>query len=377
MQTKKNIIYLSHEEGINTLGGSSHSLLNMINSVKSDFHPIVICRNKGAAFKLFVDNGIECYVIRYPKGTINNENKFWKYLVYVPKLFLYYLQLANACYVSRKLFQNRCIEVVHSNSAAIDFGYFLAKKLRAKHVWHLREHLTLGVNLAPIMGFKRFTQLLSNSDCSISITKSISDFYKPKTRKSYIFPDAVRSLSECCIKEKHNYFFFCGRLYDNKGAHIAVEAFCKFIDITGFDYQLILAGPYDSGYKEKLDRIIANKAGKVKFLGYVKNTKDLYSHAKAFLMCSENEGLGRVTIEAMFYGCPVIGRDLSATSEIIVDGYNGLKFNTIDECVSHMITIANHPEIAKNLIINAQKFAVDIYSEETYGDRIKNIYNNL
>ncbi len=60
------------------------------------------------------------------------------------------------------------------------------------------------------------------------------------------------------------------------------------------------------------------------------------SRAIAFLMCSENEGLGRVSIEAMFYGCLVIGRNSGGTKDFVFDGKTGLLFNDMDGCVSAM-----------------------------------------
>jgi glycosyltransferase involved in cell wall biosynthesis len=43
-------------------------------------------------------------------------------------------------------------------------------------------------------------------------------------------------------------------------------------------------------------------------------------------MCSKNEALGRVTIEAMSRGTPVIGFDNAGTSEIIKHAYNGFLY---------------------------------------------------
>ena len=49
-------------------------------------------------------------------------------------------------------------------------------------------------------------------------------------------------------------------------------------------------------------------------------------------MTSEFEALGRVTAEAMFYGCPVIAHATGGTLDLVKDGETGYLYNTIDEC---------------------------------------------
>jgi glycosyltransferase involved in cell wall biosynthesis len=45
------------------------------------------------------------------------------------------------------------------------------------------------------------------------------------------------------------------------------------------------------------------------------------------LVCSRSEAFGRVTIEGMFSGRPVIGARSAATAELIKDGVNGLLYD--------------------------------------------------
>lgn len=97
--------------------------------------------------------------------------------------------------------------------------------------------------------------------------------------------------------------------------------------------------------------------------------------AEAFLMCSENEGLGRVSVEAMFYGCLVIGRNSGGTKDFILNNETGLLFNDMNECV-----IAMKKAVSDNnetIIQNAQLFAQNNFSIEKYGEKILHIYNKV
>ena len=99
------------------------------------------------------------------------------------------------------------------------------------------------------------------------------------------------------------------------------------------------------------------------------------AHAAAFLMCSENEGLGRVSIEAMFYGCLVIGRNSGGTKEFVLDNRTGYLFNTIEECASIMQKAVMSDN--KQIILDAQNFACNNFSIEDYGAKIMKVYNNI
>ena len=97
--------------------------------------------------------------------------------------------------------------------------------------------------------------------------------------------------------------------------------------------------------------------------------------ATAFLMTSVNEGLGRVTIEAMFYGCLVVARHTGGTLEFLKNGYNGLYFDNDEQLSKILIKVSNKTPI--EIINNALKFAIENFSEERYGVRIKRLYSSL
>ena len=99
------------------------------------------------------------------------------------------------------------------------------------------------------------------------------------------------------------------------------------------------------------------------------------SGATAFLMCSENEGLGRVTVEAMFYGCPVIARNTGGTLDFIEDKVTGLLFSDLGSCVEAMKIVAGGD--TTDMVGRAQRFAVGHFSEENYGSALMDVYKRV
>ena len=110
-------------------------------------------------------------------------------------------------------------------------------------------------------------------------------------------------------------------------------------------------------------------------LGYSKDVKEHMQNATAFLMCSENEGLGRVTVESMFYGCLVIGKSSGGTKEIVKDGVTGYLFDDEAECASLMRKCAEKDNTA--IIRKAQEYACSTFSQEDYGNKIQSVYDKV
>jgi glycosyltransferase involved in cell wall biosynthesis len=89
-------------------------------------------------------------------------------------------------------------------------------------------------------------------------------------------------------------------------------------------------------------------------------------------MCSKNEGLGRVTAEAMLAGCPVIAHASGGTLDLIRHNDTGYLFNTIDECahlIQHVVT-SNQDKTIDNALL----FANENFLEESYGKKVLDIY---
>lgn len=118
-----------------------------------------------------------------------------------------------------------------------------------------------------------------------------------------------------------------------KELHILVEAIGL---IKEYAIQLNIVGEYE-GHREYysfLKSIIAKYdiANKVHFHGR-KEDKELaffYKTSNLFVSPGSGEGYGRVLIEAMYFGLPVVGANSGATTELIRHGINGLLFTPKD-----------------------------------------------
>ncbi len=263
---------------------------------------------------------------------------------------------------------------MHSNSSVFIFGDILARSLKAKHVWHFREFQDIDFNMYPFLGMRDLQKRMRRADALIAITKAVYDHWHFSEYGNSIYVwDAVRSTKDCSMQiNKEKYFLFCAALLSKaKGVDCALRAF-GLSGIAKQGFRLKIVGKCKSeALKSELSNITKyyNIEDCVEYLGYQANIKPYMEKAAAFLMTSVNEGLGRVTIEAMFYGCLVVARHTGGTLEFLKNGYNGLYFDNDEQLSKILINVSNKTPI--EIISNAQKFAIENFSEEIYGVRIK------
>ncbi len=124
---------------------------------------------------------------------------------------------------------------------------------------------------------------------------------------------------------------------------------------------LIAGGPYDG--KEKTfykSKELAKRLGgntDIQFLGNIKNVPEILPAMDVLLVPSKKEPFGRVVLEGMAAGLPVIGSNNGGIPEMITDGHNGFLRppDNIDEWTKIVSTLIINPKLRKEIGINALK----------------------
>ena len=116
----------------------------------------------------------------------------------------------------------------------------------------------------------------------------------------------------------------------------------------------------------------------VKFWGHIKNPYIAYQQADAILMCSKNEAMGRVTVEAMSACRPVIGYDNAGTSELIDHEHTGLLYSGDHEQLAEcMLRLVKNPEEGRQMGINAWHFARERFTIEAYAQAVYQVFSSV
>ncbi len=271
-------------------------------------------------------------------------------------------------------------DIIHTNVGVIHVGYRCAKKNGIPHVWHLREYQTKDFDCEIEPSYDKFVQMLHQSNV-ITITKDILNYFKLGDSKT-----ATCIYNGCCSKDdicfdypKEKYFLCCSRIAKSKGHKEVVEAFVQFYKVHK-DYKLIIAGFGEEDYIAELKEIVkrARMEDAVKFVGYKDDVKPLMRKAQALIVASACEGFGRMTAEAAFYGCLVIGRNSGGTKEIL-ENTGGFLYNQENNgLLDKMNAVAQlSDEQYKDMANGAQMVAVESYSNEQNVDKIFELYKKI
>lgn len=376
-----NVLYVAFAS--ENFDGATYSLMDLIRSVKDSVRPLVLLRTKGCVYDYFQENGVECIVSYYEEDLVGDPHRpdqWVRYLLdYIPHRRRFFRRNRECAADVKRQLEGRHIDIVHINSTVCTAGFDIARALGAKTVWHLRGFMDLDFGWKPLTGWKSYRAQVARADAVIGITPTVLHHYIAEDAPhTYSIFDAVRHRDDVCFEpKKEKYFLFCaGLLSRQKGCNFALEAFARS-GLAAKGYRLTVIGAAHPRYKARLDKAVVRLGIKdsVDFIGRTPDVKKYMTHATAFLMCSEHEGLGRVSVEAMYYGCLVIGRNSGGTKDFVLHEQTGLLFNTVDECAAAMQRAAGRDHTA--LIQQAQRYAQDHFSIEDYGEKIMAVYNDV
>lgn len=264
----------------------------------------------------------------------------------------------------KKIIKTIAPDVVISNTFSVWIGADIAISLGIPHIWYIREFMELDHNITH-EDSNKIRKLVSESN-AIFISKAIENYYlnvkKYSFKKTKVVYDKITLDKNIHVKfdkfvTPETEAIFVGQLAQGKGVLDAVKA-AKQVYEDGYNFSLDI---YGKGPQEVVikDYIRDNNILNVHLKGYttrVSAQRPIYDIA---LVCSKMEALGRVTLEAMYYGNLVIGADSGGTKELVQDNVTGYLYqsgninslveiieNTIDKGTQNIVVMKRAREWA-------------------------------
>jgi glycosyltransferase involved in cell wall biosynthesis len=185
---------------------------------------------------------------------------------------------------------------------------------------------------------------------------SLDAFRRPRSR-----PDSMG---------RRRWIVYVGRLVREKGVRDLIEAFAE---LRVLDTALMLVG--DGADRSKLGSLAGSLGvgGRVRFTGGVPNeTAAAYlQHADVAVLPSWYEERGRVLLEAMAAGTPVVATRTGGIPETVRDGENGLLVSPRDPrtLAATIHRLLSDERLAKSLVaagqVTAAAHGLDALADET------------
>ena len=286
-------------------------------------------------------------------------------------------------------------DLVYTNTLATPAGSLLKKHLpwNPPHIWHARElpgHPDFGYfDWGERNAFKHIAQnsdrLISNSrflanelgsalapyisQRNIDIIYNGFDLPKSSFRTKDIESCQSGSRPEDSTGEKKRRMIMAGSITPLKNHGDAIEAL-RILTDEGFDFRLDIYGNGPAAWIRKLKKQImaANLKKRITWRGYDPDIASRYTEADMLLITSRMESFGRVAVEAMLAGCPVISSDAGGLPEVVVDGETGLLYRAgcPDHLAERIRLLNSDPDLKYSLSDEAVKRVIEKFGRNNY-----------
>ena len=188
--------------------------------------------------------------------------------------------------------------------------------------------------------------------------------------------DVFRQMERRIPLEEARDIVYAGALIPRKGVHHLLNAFAA-LDHPQARLRLV-GGAENAAYADSLRRQAAELgiAGRVHFVGAV-SQRELaarFASARVMVLPSLSEGLGRVVVEAMLLGMPVIGSRVGGIPDMIADGENGYLVEPGNEAELRAALRRIYDEDVAAMGEKARAFAEAFFSPRQYVEGYRQLF---
>lgn len=375
-------------------GGSFESLYQQLRVINRDkFRPVVVYLSENRYFELVKELDIPVYILtdwiysvwipRYIRGLLGRIDIFLdKHFPFLYILFVRFIH-HGLIYRLQDIVQKEKIDLIHLNDQINRdlFGVIVAEKTGITCISHLRS--MRGVKFDKVRaGYVNqiVSSFIANSNAtkkywaSVGISSNLIKVVYNAIVDECVQPIEIRNTWKLDIRFTH--IVGCvGNLNSAKGYSFLLRSFAKFVE-SHPDTILLIVG--DGPQKNKLiqQTRLSGLQDSVKFIGYDPRAREIIANLDILVLPSKSESFGRVLLEAMQVGTPVIATNRGGIPEVINNGFNGMLVDYDDESglVKAMDRLLSDNSYCKNLVNNGyltlkKRFNIDIYASE-----IENIY---
>ncbi|OGW83142.1 MAG: hypothetical protein A2987_04300 [Omnitrophica bacterium RIFCSPLOWO2_01_FULL_45_10] len=368
---KIKLIFISHSA---EYGGAEKNLLDIITNIDRDYYEVYLLFPREGLFEEEIRRrGIRCFIINY-KYWVDPKPFSLRLLLNLP------LNIIGAFRIVR-LIKKIGIDMVYTNTCTVISGAIASFICGKPHLWHIHEHIGRrgGAFCLPIFNglIPKLIHLLSSHIIvnSAAVKDDFPKAYQEKVSTIYygfeIPADGPKDNEKEEIKrrygveENEKIISVIGVICDRKGQREATLAL-SIIAKEKSNFRLLLAGKeYRSNrpYISELSAIISrnNLQGRMIFTGFIEDIKEIYAISDMLLVPSSAEPFGRVVVEAMLYGVPVIATRVGGIPEIVEDGKTGILINSRgpEEIAAAILRLSGAPQEARRLVETARRTAIE------------------
>ena len=281
-------------------------------------------------------------------------------------------------------------DIVHSHSIIRPFGAMIAEAAQKPHVWHFHEQAMPHLERP----FLKSTSWVRNWIQARTTKAVVPSESLRKWASKYIEEDKIAVVANGLVGDAGEFpntrplsrtlrplkIAVVGRMGESKGTHDAIRTL-GFLRTAGVDAEVRFVGDAKPEVKREIGRLAGSLGvGKnIFFAGYQTNVGKELARCDIVLMPSHYEAFGRVTVEAMAAGRPVVATAAGGTLDIVQDGVTGLlrEPRKPEELAGAILWLLDHPCEAEEMREEAWRSAYENYSRIDFAMKIREVYDDV
>jgi glycosyltransferase involved in cell wall biosynthesis len=367
------IIWLLHDAFPSGATKCVFEYIDIIDKEKYEF--ILIIPRKGLIIEEIEKRKIKYYIVPFYHSTRDLRKK----IPFInPKR---YFRNLYAIHSLIKILKKEKPHKTITNTITSNILGFASSILKINHIQYVhefgKEDHGFTFNFGEKIGYKLINfltyKIITNSEAS---KNKLEKFIKSEKISIIRYPINIPMFSNA-EKFETKSFIFLGQISKSKCQLDVLKAINNFKNVPIFKLNII-GSIVDKEYFEELQEYISknNLSKIVTIYNFMHHPYEFLQKHHFLIMASKMEAFGRVTVEAMLLGVPVIGRNTGGTKELIEEEANGFKFETIEELsniIEKSIFLSEDKYI--KLVENSKKFANLIVDENLIKKQIESILN--
>lgn len=377
--TTQTVLFVSHSAGF---AGAEKSLLDLVRSPPANVDPIVLVPDSGTLVDQLEEADIEYVVAPYGLWVTYGSAV---HLIAI-KLGIGFGKTISGIPLAYRKLADRDIDLVYTNTVTSPMGGIIAEFLSVPNVWHVREFIEEDIGGTFNVGFRRTCRLIDKfADHVIYNSEAVKQKYTDhisNTPQSVVYNGPV-SRSEAADEPKSILdaaveLCIVGTIIESKGQLEAIQTVHE-LRTNGVDAHLRIYGATGGEYFERC-RSAAAELGvsdHISWEGFVEDIVRAYESADFCLLCSRSEAFGRVVVESMARGCPVIAKRSGGVPELIDDGSDGFLYDDYREIVDIIKSLQDDASAYRSVSTESIETFENRFTRETYRTTVYEILSSV
>ena len=357
--------------------GARVSLFQLVANLDTTrFRPLVICPREGPLSERLRDINVQTRIVRIGK---------WRKVKYWPLI-------PQAIFNLTEIGREEGVGLWHSNEFwSFPYAYQSAKRLGTPAICHFR--CSRSATQVPPQKLRKY--FVHKADQIIAISESQKNIFKnmPEVAsKLSVVPNGLdlskfsRLETKAFRKEFNvddNEFLvgMVGLISEHKGVEEYLIACAKVAEKIP-NLKIVIVGPDHSRiYLKRIKKLCAKLQieNRMIFTGFREDIPNIMSSLDLLITPSRQEAFGRVLLEAMAVGTPVIASDVGGIPEVISSNDVGILVppENPGRFAEEMIGLLKNENRRKVIAANARRLVEEKFSIQLHVQRIQSIYDEF